>query len=321
MSVFITELLARFPDTDVTAVDVAPLDAAAKAHFAGVMDRMTVRQCDVRDAAALREIVVAARPDVVVHGATVTHVPSWEYERPHLFVDVNVSGTLNLLEAVRAAGTARRVVHVSSCAVYGRREPATGSEGLQAEEGPFHPADLYGIGKLGGEQVARRFSELHPLAIPIARFTRVFGPMERPTGYRKAMHLPHLLVAGMLAGRPVRITRRSATSVGDFVSSEDVADALIRLCDGAAPAGTYNVATGQPITVADLVRLIPAEVEWVDDDTEFDADYDPSLRNGQRAVYDVSRIALDIGWVARPFEAQVASYVAWAKANPAVFIP
>jgi nucleoside-diphosphate-sugar epimerase len=304
MSVLIGELLRRLPETEVVALDIAPFDAAAAQHFAPFGDRLIFRRCDVRDAAEVRRILVDAQPGLVVHGATVTHVSAWEHERPHPFVDVNVSGTLNVLEAVRAAGSARRVVHVSSCAVYGHGDPDAGTP-LQSEAGPFRPADLYGIGKLGGELVARRFSELHGLPVSVVRPTRVFGPMERPTSARKVMHLPHLLVSRMLAGLPVRITRRSVESVGDWISVEDLAGA--------------HVATGRPIAIPELLSLFPVAVEWVEEGTGADADFDPALRHGQHAVYDISVIRDDTGWAPRPFAAQVASYLAWARANPSVF--
>lgn len=318
MSVFIGELLRRRPETEVVALDIVPFDAAAARHFGPFGDRQSFRRCDVRDGTELRRIVVDARPDLVVHGATVTHVPAWELERPQPFVDVNVSGTMNLLEAVRAVGSVRRLVHLSSCAVYGHGDPAAG-DALQTEAGPFRPADFYGIGKLGGELVARHFSGLHGLPVAVVRPTRVFGPMERPTSARKVMHLPYLLAAHMLEDRPVRVTRRSAESVGDWISVEDLADAIFRLLFAGNANAAYNVATGRAITVPEILSLFPVPVEWVDDDAEADADFDPALRYGQHAVYDVTAIRNDTGWTPRPLAAQITSYLAWARANPAVF--
>lgn len=319
MSVYIVRLLSHLPAATVTALDVAPLDAVAEAHLRPVADRLEFRQADVRDAEAIAALVAEAQPDLVVHGATVTHVPQWEYERPQPFIDVNVMGTLNVLVAASAA-MVRRFIHVSSCAVYGHGDPTRSPDALQDETGPFNPADLYGVGKLGGELTARRFSELHRLPIPIVRFTRVFGPMERPTGARKVMHLPYLLAAAALTGRPLTISRRSADVVGDWISAEDVADALIGLSMHGAPASTYNVATGRPISVAEVVRQFPVEVEWVDDGTPCAFDADPALRRGQHAVYDVSKLTRETGWTPRSFAEQAKSYLDWALRNPTNFL-
>lgn len=320
MSVFITRLLAAMPEARVTALDVAPLDAAAEAHLAPWRDRVDFVRCDVTDRAALAEVVGFAAPELLVHGATVTHVPAWEYERPHPFLDVNISGTLNVLEASRKAGRLARVIHVSSAAVYGLGDPSREPTAL-TEEGLYPPADYYGIGKLGGELVAKHFAELHRIPVPVVRFTRVFGPMERPTGGRKVMHLPYALMQHMLAGTPIRITERSRATAGDWISVEDVAEALLAIVQTGTANGTYNIATGRPIPLAEILDATPVAVEWVGDDAPADADFDPALRRGQHGWYDVSAISRDTGWAPRPISAQLASYVDWARANPDVLGP
>ncbi len=318
MSVFLTELLKRHPEARVTAVDIAAPDAAARARFAEVEDQISFEIADVRDLPAMRAVLAAAKPELVIHGATVTHVPAWERENPHPFIDVNASGTLNVLEAVRSVGTARRVIHVGSVAAYGRGE-AGSPEDLQTEAGPFHPEDFYGVGKYAGELIARRFSELHGMSIPVVRFSRVFGPMERPTSARKVMHLPFLLAAALVSSRPVRATKRSAEASGDWISAEDVADALIRLSFADKVEGPYNISTGRRIPVPEVMRLIPAEIEWVADGGPAEIDMDPALMFGQHGAFANAAIKADVGWEPRPFAEQVASYLSWAHRNPEVF--
>lgn len=315
MSVLIPRLLAAFPEARATALDVAPLDAPAEALLAPWRDRIDVVLCDVTDRAALAEVVGAAPPDLLVHGATVTHVPAWEYERPHPFLDVNVSGTLNVFEAARKAGRLTRAIHVSSAAVYGLGDPLA-PPAAQAESGLFPPSDYYGIGKLGGELVARHFSALYGIPVPVVRFTRVFGPMERPTGGRKVMHLPHAMMRHMLAGTPIRVTERSRASAGDWISVEDVAGALLAILQTPTANGIYNVATGRAIPLGEMLAAAPVAVEWVADDAPADADFDPALRHGQFGFYDVGAIARDTGWSPRPIAEQLASYIEWARAHP-----
>ena len=315
MSVFITRLLAARPDVRVTAIDVAPLDAPAEALLAPWRERIDLALCDVTDRAALAGIVGPAAPEVLVHGATVTHVPAWEYERPHPFLDVNVSGTLNVFEAARKAGRLARAIHVSSAAVYGQGDPEEAPV-AQGEAGLYRPSDYYGIGKLGGELVARHFAALHGIPVPVVRFTRVFGPMERPTGGRKLMHFTYTLMQHLLAGTPIRITERSRTSAGDWISVEDATAALLAIMRSEAANGIYNVATGRAVPLAEMLAAVPVAVEWVADDAPADADFDPALRNGQHGYYDVSAINRDTGWTPRPIAEQLAGYIDWARAHP-----
>ncbi|PZQ47272.1 MAG: NAD(P)-dependent oxidoreductase [Rhodovulum sulfidophilum] len=317
MSVLIARLLGTMPAARVTALDLAPLDAAATAYLAPWRDRIDFVLCDVTDRVALAEVVGAAAPEVVVHGATITHVPAWEYERPHGFIDVNISGTLNVLEAARAAGALRRVLHVSSAAVYGGGDPTVAPAALAEEERFFRPSEYYGIGKLGGELVAKRFSELHGIPAPVVRFTRVFGPMERPTGGRKLMHLPRAMMAHLLAGTPIRVTERSRATAGDWISVEDVAEAMLAILGTEHANGIYNIATGRPIPLPEMLAAAPVAVDWVPDDAPADADFDPALRHGQHAWYDIAALRRDTGWEPRPIAAQIASYATWARANPA----
>ena len=115
------------------------------------------------------------------------------------------------------------------------------------------------------------------------------------------------------------MTRRSVGSVGDWISSEDVADALVTLCGSDTANGAYNIATGRPVGVPEVLEQTPVEVEWVGDDEKADADFDPTLTRGQHAVYDIAAIGRDAGWRPRSFGEQMASYVAWSRTHPEAF--
>lgn len=318
MSVLIQRLLQQSDGARVLCLDIFPPDEMAMKLFAPFRERLSFHTADVRDLAALKALFAELKPEAIVHGASYTHVPAWEFTAPHPFIDVSVSGTLNVYEALRATGSVRKIVHVGSIASYGRPGPGT-PEGLQDEDGPFYPDDYYSIGKYAGELVARRFAELHGIDLSVVRYSKVFGPMERPTGARKTMHVPFHLAAGVIHGRQVRMTRRTREAVGDWINVEDAADATLAALGGADAPGPYNVSTGRKIPVSELIALMPAPVVWVDQGEEADIDMDPTLRSGHYGAFSNERIGRDLGWQPRQLASQIAGYLEWAAQNPAVF--
>jgi nucleoside-diphosphate-sugar epimerase len=316
MSVFIRTLLDTDARAEVDAVDLSPPDALWWRHLDGVRDRVRTHVVDVRDAAAVRALTSSSAPDVVVHGATVTHAPDRELADPARFVEVNVMGTTHVLDAARQVDSVGRCILISSGAVYGAGTPE--GPDPQPENAPARPDETYGITKLTGELIAARFSELYGLPVPVLRFSKVFGPMERPTGARTAMSVPFHLARATVAGRAVRITTRSRGAVGDWISASDVATGLVTLCRTAAPPpGPINLAAGRRIPVTELLRAFGTEAVWADGGAELDLD--PVLRNGKDGSYAVHRARTELDWAPRPLEEQVAEYLTWARRSPEVF--
>ncbi|MCM3659783.1 NAD(P)-dependent oxidoreductase [Georgenia satyanarayanai] len=316
MSVLMRRLLESDPDCRIVAADITEPDDLLIRSLGEGAGRVEFRMLDVRDGHAVSEAISAAAPDVVVHGATVTHVPEWEVADPARFIDVNVMGTTRVLDAARSTPSVRKVVHVSSAAVYG---PGTGDPGPLPEDAPLLPDEMYGVSKVASELVARRFGQLYDLDVPIVRFTKVFGPMERPSASRASMSLPFHLASALVNGHPTALTERTSRAVGDWVSAVDVADALVALCgDTAVRSGTYNLASGSFVDVPELIDLFGADV------VEAPAggaavDMDPDLRDGKNGCYSVQRAADDLGWRPRDLRTQVAEYVAWAHDHPECF--
>ncbi|MEE6289340.1 NAD(P)-dependent oxidoreductase [Georgenia sp. MJ173] len=316
MSVLMHRLLESDIDCRIVAVDITEPDELLLRSLGNAVERVQFRTLDVRDGDAVTAAIKAAAPDVVVHGATITHVPEWERANPARFIDVNVMGTTRVLDAARSTPSVRKVVHVSSAAVYGT---GTGDTGPLPEDVPLLPDEMYGVSKVASELVARRFSELYDLDVPIVRFTKVFGPMERPSSSRASMSLPFHLASALVNGRPAALTERTTRAVGDWVSAVDVADALVALCgETAARSGTYNLASGSLAGVPELVDLFGADVVTAAYDKAV-VDMDPDLRHGKNACYSIQRAADDLGWRPRDLRTQVAEYVAWAHDNPECF--
>ncbi len=309
-------LLERDPAARVTSIDRVAPSPLVLDHLADVRDRVRFVQADVAEADAL-----PALDDVthVVHGAAVTLGAALEPAHPRAFVDVNIGGTLHVLEWVRRQRPAR-LLHVSSGAVYGAASRFS-SEGPQDEDGPLDAPELYAISKLAAEQLVRRYGEeLYDLDACAIRPSGVFGPMERPTPSRGGMSLPYRAVRAALEGRPLRVSPRTLDGALDLVSSEDVAEAIRALLGAerlAHPA--YNVAAGVLTPVRDVLGLLREHlpgVAWIVDADAHEVDVDPQARRARMNAYAIERIRRDAGWAPRPIGERLGAYVRWVLEAP-----
>ncbi|MFJ2228796.1 NAD-dependent epimerase/dehydratase family protein [Streptomyces halstedii] len=314
MSVLVERLLTAEPDAVVTAVDLHAPDDVLTASLAGHEGRVHHVRADVTDSAAMTDLLARSAPDVVVHGATVTHDPASEHHDPGRFVHVNTQGTTTVLDATRRTGGVRRVLLVSSGAVYGS-SPLR----LLTEDAPPEPDEMYGISKLAGELIARRFGRLYGLDVPVARLTKMFGPMERPSSGRSVMSLPYHLAAAAVRNRPVRLTERTLRAGGDWLGAAEAARALHLLARGEGRGdGTYNISSGVRTSVPDLVALFGVETLQVPAE-EAEADMDPATESGKNGVYASDRARHELKWEPAALDAQVARYVRWAREHPGFF--
>lgn len=156
-------------------------------------------------------------------------------------VQANVVGTLRLLQAANAVG-AGRFVNCGSCFEYG-----AGAD--LAESTPPQPATEYGASKAAAGLLAHTYACSHGLPVVTLRPFTVYGPME---ALRRLV--PHV-IRGALNGDRIELT--AGDQARDFVYVEDVVDALVRAAVvSEAAGGTFNVATGAPVTVRDVVTAI-----------------------------------------------------------------
>ena len=214
MSNVVRALLSE-QDAEARAVvlDLGGRDEAAAEFLAPFAHRIDWVGGDIRDESVVERAFSFGEITHVVHGATLTHFEGWEREDPGRFMDVNVMGTIRLLERARRAAGLERFVYVSSGAVYG--EPGPDSPvGPQPETGPFDLPEMYAISKFSAEMVSRRYGELFDLDVVRVRFSGVFGPMERRTGARCLMSAPYHMVRAHLERRPLRVTRGALSRRG-----------------------------------------------------------------------------------------------------------
>lgn len=321
MSHVVRQWIERDADARVLAIDAAAPDPRANRFFAPVADRIKFHQSDIVDPALWHSL--GQRDDIVgiVHGATVTSIDRLVHAegpgRPGLSgarmsIQVNIDGTLNVLQWAAVQPRLRRLVNVSSGSVYA----SDGPDPLP-EEGFVAPAGVYAITKHAGELFTNYAATHLQLPAVSVRLSGVFGPMDRETPSRAVRSAPRVIAERGLAKKPVRV--RSLDAAGDFVQAGDVATAIVGLLDAASlNYQVYNIAAGKLVSIRDLIeafkRSIPSlRCQQVGKSSPLDVDQDPSLRHGRFGAYDISRIKADVGWTPRSLEDAVSDYVAWLR--------
>ncbi|HEY3356547.1 MAG TPA: SDR family NAD(P)-dependent oxidoreductase [Polyangia bacterium] len=201
---------------------------------------MDVRLGDIRDARLVEEAMDGI--EVVLHLAALIAIP-YSYTAAQSFVDTNVGGTLNVLEAARRAGV-RRLVQTSTSEVYGTPEtlPIRETHPLQAQS-------PYAATKVASDQLALAFQRSHGLPVVVLRPFNTYGPRQSeravlPTIIRQ-------LLAGASELRLGRLdTRRDLTYVGDTV------DGFVRAATAPEIEGmTIQLGTGRAERIGELVDL------------------------------------------------------------------
>ncbi|MFP3401823.1 MAG: NAD-dependent epimerase/dehydratase family protein [Nitrososphaeria archaeon] len=202
-----------------------------------------VEAVDVRDLGALSGLASRLRPDAVAHLAALISAPE-SLERPAEYLEDNVMGTVNALEAARRSG-AGRFLYFSSVAVYG--EP---SELPLREDSPLNPVNPYGLSKAMGEEAVRGYGRFYGLGYVILRPSNVYGPGQSPEYAGVIESFARAIAEGR---RPV--IHGDGGQTRDFVHVDDVVEAAALALESGVRGRTYNVSSGRSISVNELARI------------------------------------------------------------------
>lgn len=251
-----------------------------------VRSAIKVQRGDVRDAALMNRL--SARQDVLFHLAALIAIPH-SYVAAQSYLETNVTGTLNVLEAARMHEV-QRVVHTSTSEVYG-----TAIVTPIGEDHPLQGQSPYSATKIGADMLAEAFARSHDLPVTILRPFNTYGPRQSeraviPTVLRQALD-PEV--------RSIRVG--DVTPVRDFTYVEDTAAAFLAI--GAAPevlyGVPYNAGTGRAVSVAALIDLIRGLVSC-DKPLEHDAARNrPPRSEVGELLADNSRLQQATGWTPR----------------------
>jgi len=228
---------------------VSGIDDLSSGKLENLPSGFNLRQMDIRDP-RLREVVAEVHPDIVFHLAAQMSVAVSARE-PMLDADVNIGGTLNLLEGIRAvSGKTTKFIHFSSGGmVYGEPKDLPASEIT-----PTRPLSPYGASKLAAETYLPIYERLCGLQHSVVRLGNVYGPRQDPHGEAGVVAI---FTQAMLGGKPLKIFGEG-NDLRDYVYVGDVVNALMKLAENLRP-GPFNIATGigsSPNQIFELVAKL-----------------------------------------------------------------
>jgi UDP-glucose 4-epimerase len=243
---------------------------------------LTFHQLDVRSP-DLPELFNRCHPEVVFHLAAQADVRV-SVADPVYDADVNVIGSLRVLEAARLSGTRKVVFASSGGTIYGDPPP----EALPVKEShPQQPVSPYGVAKKVVGDYLFAYRELHNLEFTSLALANVYGPRQDPHGEAGVVAI---FAGRLLAGQPCTIFG-DGTQTRDFVYVDDVVDAFARAAERGGGL-LFNIGTGAETSVNDLYAAMAAEA-----DVDQPAAQAPARAGElQRNSLDPARAAMHLGW-------------------------
>ena len=224
----------------------------------------TQTEAMLEDAEAVMRAAQEARPDVIVHLAAQAGV-RYSLEAPRAYIDSNLIGTFNVMEAARVLKVGHLLM-ASTSSVYGANEDMPFRETDKAD----HPLTIYAATKKANEAMGHAYAHLHDLPVTMFRFFTVYGPWGRPD------MAPFKFTKAILAGEPIDIYN-NGEMWRDFTYATDLVQGILGLIDAApvrpatraeiaegdslSPAAPYrvvNIGNGQKVRLMDFIEAIEA---------------------------------------------------------------
>ncbi len=279
---------------EVIGVDLAA--APAGSEWAGWL------VCDFTNAAAVRDLAQHHPADACLHLAGIAHVPEG-WRRPQRVMDVNLNGTINLLEAWRVVPNPPRLLVVTSAEVYGRAARTTPIR----ETDPMIPSSMYGVSKLAADTVTRLYHDHYGLPAFTARPQNHIGPGQS-----------NAFVVTAFAEQLVQLKTRPAAdrilrvgnldSARDLTDVRDVARAYRLLLERGVPGEAYNVASGHNYVIGDVLEQLCALAGYT---PCIETDPDRYRPTDSSPLLSIDKIRDEVGWTpAIPLAQTLADIVA-----------
>ncbi|MBB03299.1 MAG: NAD-dependent epimerase [Rubinisphaera brasiliensis] len=278
-------------------------------------DSFSFHKLDLSDRDGINALFAAQKPDVVVNLAAQAGV-RYSLTNPHAYVDSNLVGFVNILEACRHNET-KHLVYASSSSVYGSNKKMP----FSIHHSVDHPVSLYAASKKANELMAHTYSHLYGLPTTGLRFFTVYGPWGRPD-----MAL-FLFTKAILEGRPIDVFNYGKMQ-RDFTYVDDIVEGVIRVSDNtpqpnpewsgdeadpgssSAPYKLYNIGNNQPV---ELMHMIETLEKCLGKTAE--KNLMPIQPGDVPATYaDVDDLVRDVGFSpATPIETGISNFVDWYR--------
>ncbi|MEJ5254309.1 MAG: GDP-mannose 4,6-dehydratase [Acidimicrobiales bacterium] len=298
----VDRLLAEGHEVDVVdslwTGSLANLEPARRAHG----DRVRFHHFDIRDG-ALVELIEAVAPEVAFHLAAQADVRV-SVARPIFDAEVNVIGSLQVMEGARRAGTRKIVVASSGGTIYG--EPSPDALPVR-EDHPQHPTSPYGVAKKVVDDYLYCYQALHGMAFTALALANVYGPRQDPNGEAGVVAI---FAGRLLSGEPCTIFG-DGEQTRDFVYVADVVDAFMRSMH-AGDGMVLNIGTGVETSVNALYESM-ARAAGVDAPAVYAP---PRAGELERSALDPSLALETLGWSPRTsLDEGTAAVLDWFRAQ------
>jgi dTDP-glucose 4,6-dehydratase len=296
--------------------------AACLANLASVEQNPNYlfRHLNILDRLGLDQAFAEFLPDAVVHLAAESHVDR-SIDGPAAFIQTNIVGTFNLLEATRQQWESRekfagfRFLHVSTDEVFG----SLGTTGFFTEATAYSPNSPYSASKASSDHLARAWHETYGIPVMITNCSNNYGPYQFPE------KLIPVTILNALKGAPLPVYGKGE-NIRDWLHVEDHAEALLVTLVAGKPGRTYAIGGGNEAKNIDLVRTICAILDKRKPDT---FPHESLIRfvedrpgHDLRYAIDASRIREELGWKPlKTLEEGLESTVDWYLANQAWWQP
>ena len=261
--------------------EVVVIDDLSSGSESNINKKAEFIKCDIRDKEFLSKVFGDFKPDVVDHHAAQINVRT-SVEDPVYDAEINIIGSLNLLELSRDHDVKKFIFASTGGAIYGEPEKLPATE--QTKPMPISP---YGTSKYAVETYMNYYHEIYGLQYVALRYANVYGPRQNPHGEAGVVAI---FCNKILAGKPC-IIFGDGSQTRDYVYVSDVADANLLALD--AVCGCYNIGTGVETDVLGLTELLKLSV----------ADYSVSVVHADAREGEVQSISLDgsyseqkLGW-------------------------
>ena len=294
------------------ASDLTSIEAVLSELPNGGVGRHHLQRVDLSDAAAVEAAVREADPDLVMHLAAESHVDR-SISGPGVFIESNVTGTYNLLQAVRAhyerlSGSRHddfRLHHISTDEVFG----SLGAEGRFSETTPYDPRSPYSASKAASDHLVQAWHHTYGLPVVLTNCSNNYGPWQFP---EKLIPVVTLKAA---AREPIPLYG-DGLNVRDWLYVEDHVDALLLAACQGEPGRSYCVGGHGEATNKQVVNRICAELDQLNANNAPHADLITPVTDrpghDRRYAIDPSRISSELGWQPRhSVEEGLAATVRW----------
>jgi UDP-glucuronate 4-epimerase len=257
---------------------------------------------DIRNNDILDKVFTKYKIDMVIHLAALAGVRN-SIESPNEYIDVDIRGTVNLLEHCRKYDI-KKLVFASSSSVYGIREmPFTEDLNIDSQ------ASIYAAAKAAGELCCRTYNNLYGIEIICLRFFTVYGPRQRP---EMAIHKFTRLID---EDKEIMIFGNGSTS-RDYTYIDDIINGIVLACDYDCNFEIFNLGNSMTVSINELIELIEKKLG-----KEANKKY-VSIQNGDviNTCADISKARRLLNFIPQvSIEAGIERFVNWYKLNKDIY--